>query len=544
MYGIKNADLKPRIRISLALILLASLAIEGVSAASTATTDTSTDAAATNMVVDFTSTSLDASVMPGDSSVLNLVIKNTGGRSAENVQVWITSTSTVRADKRFYVGRMDAGESKAIPVIISVPEDAKTGLSAMQVRINFDGYKSDGTVNNNQLTTWEIPLTIIGNPVFQLAARKTTYSRDTLDELALEVTSKDRIKDAAATISSNCFSVIGPSNKYVGDIGANQAFNLAYQIKPTASGACPASVRISYTDESGTKTSENQTLGLMVEDAGVDIKVAKVSYTPTGPGQRTDLTILLRNVGGADAAKVTAHLNISSPFAPVETSEVYLPQVKAGEEVEIGYKLAVGWDATTQVYSIPLTISYQVGGTSYSVGKDIGVDVAGNVVLEVMDVQSSNSNIRIDVANIGTRAAEGVKATLIVPNTVSSQGQGQGRNFTGGRRSGGDNLSQVAGQGGDVQRLISYKSDIKSTKQTTFTFPTSATGSATLLLEYSGLNNERVTQTERITLPTSGGTTGSRYSSSSSNSTYYYLLAAAAVIIAYLAYRRYKQKKK
>ncbi|MFH1126007.1 MAG: hypothetical protein V1703_02675, partial [Candidatus Altiarchaeota archaeon] len=91
-----------------------------VSAQTVSTDSESSTASPTNVVVDFDATSLDTNVMPGDSGILNLVLKNTGGQLADNVYVSLPSNAVVHIDKRFYVGRMDPGESKTMPVVIRV----------------------------------------------------------------------------------------------------------------------------------------------------------------------------------------------------------------------------------------------------------------------------------------------------------------------------------------------------------------------------------------------------------------------------------------
>jgi hypothetical protein len=493
---------------------------------------TSSDATATNMVVDFTTTSVDASIRPGESGIINLVIKNSGGQKAENIQVWLQSSASVSADKRFYVGTMSAGESKTIPVIYLIPATAKTGLTAIQVKINFDGYKSDGTIDNNQLTTWEIPLSVLGNPQFQIIAGKTTYYRDTLDVLDLEIVAKDGVKDVETALSSGCISIIGSPGKYVGAIGSDQPSELTYSIKPTKSGTCPVSLYISYTDDSGNQVSSNQTVGLNVEDAGVDFKIVKVSYTPTAPGQQSNMTILLRNVGDADADKVTAQLAMADPFIPVDTTEFYMPKVSAGQEFEAKYGFMVSWTADTVPESLPLEISYKVGGTSYNVTKDIGVDITGKVVLKVINVESGSGSVRIDLANIGSRTAEGIQATLVTQESAVSQ-----QNTPGSRPA--SNATQTS------KRQLSYKSDIKASKQSTFTYETSATGPATLEIEYTGINNERITQIVNLTLGTTQAQAGNIGTGATGAGTGYttYLIAAAVLIIAFVAYRRLRRKK-
>ncbi len=534
--------------LALTLLLMAGL---GASAATTS----ATDLPATKKVVDFTSTSLDSSVKPGDTSVLNLVVENTGGQSADNVQVWLRTTSIVRTDKTFYIGRMDAGVSKTMPVIFTVDPDAKSGLSSIQVQINFDGYKSDGAKDNNQYTSWEIPINVLGNPLFELTPANTNYFKNTLDELTLVGVSKDRVKDVESTLTSSCLTIIGSSRKYVGDVASDKPFTLSYSIKPSSAGACMAYVGLTYADNSGTKATDNISFGINIDDVGVDFKVYNVSYSPTGPGEQTRLRVVLKNVGKSDAEDVTLNLNLTSPFAPADSTEKYFPLIKAGGETEAEFGIAVSWSADTTVYSIPLTIMYDVGGTSYAVEKDLGVDVSGRVVLEVMQVTSSGGNVRIDVANIGTRTADGVKATLIINPTSAGQQNNTGGGFAqGGRNRTGSNYTVGSGRTGsgnltsgsdNTQRIISYKSDIKATKQTTFTFATSATGPAVLEIEYTGQNNQRVLQTERVTLGggSASGTSG-RTSSSSTTGWTTYALWALVLAAAYLAYRRYRGRKK
>jgi len=523
------------------------------------TGSTTSSGAATNIVVDFDSTSFDSSLRAGDSGVMNLVVKNTGGYRAENVQISLPSTALVYLDKTFYAGMMDSGESRTFPVIVRVDSNARSGLSAIQVKITYNGFNSDGTVMNNKIVTWEIPFRIYGNPLFQITPSKTTYFKDNLDELELEGRSMDSVKDLEATLSSSCTMVIGSSRKYVGDINLNQTFKLIYPIKPSSSGACVTSLRLSYTDVSGNRAQDNISIGLNVEEAGVNFKVVNISYNPTGPGETTTVKISLKNVGNANADDTTLSLSLTSPFAPVDSNEKYIGVVEGGQTIDVEFNIAISWDATIQTYSIPLNITYKVGGTTYSVNKDIGVDVSGKIILQVISVSSSGSSVRIDVANIGTRTADGVKATLIIGGgnglnastgvrSPSVRGAEVQNNFSEGRltgnRSGYGNFSVD----GSSQYFVSYKSDIKPSKQTTFTFTTTAKGSAILTLEYTGQNNERITQTERITL--SGGSSSSNIAGSARVSsgggftiTTLVLYGLAIIIVTFVGYKLYKRRK-
>jgi hypothetical protein len=515
-----------------------------------AASTTSTETAPTNMVVNFDSTSFDSSLSPGDSGILNLVIKNSGGRRADNVEVYIPSTAAVSVDKRFYVGSIAAGESKTIPVTVRVSDSAKTGLTAVNVKLTYNGFDSSGNSDNNKVTAWDIPLRVYGKPSFQMTPEKTTYFKDTVDDLKLDGRLVASVKDLEATLTSDCVTVIGSSRQNLGDLSRDQTFELDYQIKPTKTGACTVSLRMEYTDESGASAKDNISLGLNIEDAGVDFKVANVSYKPTGPGEAVTVSVGLTNVGKADAIDTTVALTLDSPFVPVDTSEKYVGAVSGGESVATEFNIAVGWDAETKTYSIPLKITYKVGGTTYNVTKNIGLEVSGKVILEVINVQSSRGSIRVDVANIGTRTADGVKATLIVSAQSRNQSMGRARNQTYGfdrnqTPSEGMRPQNVSVASGEDVQLVSYKSDIKPSKQTTFTFTTQATGPATLMLEYTGLNNERVTQTERIMLSASAVTGGLTTRSNTGTSTTTYLIYGVVILAAaVIVHRFYKRRKK
>lgn len=476
---------------------------------------------ATNVVVDFDATSFDSSLSPGDSGIMNLVITNAGYYSASNVEVTIPSSGAISSDKKFFIGEMAASSIKNLPVVVRVKPTASTGLSAVNVKIDFDGYKNDGSTNNNLQTTWDVPLRIYGKPLFQLKPLKTTYFKDTLDTLTFEGTLRSSVKDLEATMNSDCVTVIGSSKQYLGTKSSTDKISIVYTVKPNNDGACMASIALSYTDESGNSASNNLTFGLNVEGAGVDFKIASVKYGEVNPGQRFDIKLDLTNVGGASAEDVTLTLDLNQPFVPVDTDEKYIGSVSAEQAVSATFSLSVGWDAEIKVYSIPLIITYKVGGTSYQANKTIGIDVSGNVLLEVINVEQRSGQVRVEVANLGTRTAEGVKGILKTsqrtPTINSTRTQPQ--------------------TSSSVQELVDYKSDIKSTKQTTFTFDTSESGKMDFILEYSGPNNERISQTEAITVGVATATARtSRLGTTTETSTTTYLIyAVVLVILAYVA---------
>ncbi len=557
--------------IFLCITSLASLAW-AATAASTGTTtpsqsNTATNSQATNMIVDLSQTSLDSNLGRGDSGVLTVTIKNTGGMSAENVQVYLPGTSAVHTDSKQFIGHMDSGESKSIQSVVRIDNSAPTGLVIIPAQISFDGFFADGDSQNNQIVNWQIPIRVYSNPTFQITPSKTTYYKDTADKLVLDGTVKEGVKDLQAKLSSTCITVIGSAQQNIGDVGDNADFKLTYDVKPTTSGACTSTLTLTYTDQSGTKSSLDTSFGVNVEDAGVDFKLVDISYNPTGPGSTVNVSLTLDNVGGANADDTTVALGASDPFAPMDTLEKYIGTVEAGKEVNVMFPLSISFGAATQTYTMPVTITYHVGGMIYTTQKTIGINVAGTVILSVINVDASTGTPRIDVANLGSRDASSVKATLIIPNAASNSTTGFGAGRQGGNRTSGGATGGASGaqggqgfngsrQGGfnagtdaaNSQSYVVYKSAITAGKDSTFAFTgASGSGVATLVLEYSGENNQRLTQREMVTLGGRTGTSTNGRTGTTSRGTDYTtmgLYAAGALIVLFVGYKLYKRRKK
>ncbi len=546
--------------IILCVASLATAATAATSSTTSASSSSQTNTQPTSMAVDFTQTVVDTQLSPGDSGVLNLIIKNVGGMPAESVDVYLPTVGAVHIDKKQYIGHMDAGESTMIPAIIRIDDSATAGLNIIQVQITYDGFDPDGDRTNGEVANWNIPIRVYANPAFQISPETTTYYKDNIADLVLDGTVKDGVKGLEVKMTSNCVTVIGSSQAYVGDVPDHGSFKVTYSIKPTAVGACTSSLALTYTDQAGGRTTGNSSFGLNVQDGGVDYKLTDISYNPTGPGQTVNVSITLENIGGSDAQDTTVTLEAGDPFAPMDTLEKYIGTVGGGKKATVIFPLSIGFGAATQTYTMPLNISYKIGGTTYSTEKTIGIDVSGSVILSIISVDTSTGTARIDVANLGTRDASAVKATLIIPNAAGNftgqqggarQGtqngsatgaplDGQTRNFS---RQGGFNATTDAG---NSQNYVVYKSDIKAGKDSTFAFSASGSGQATLLIEYSGENNQRITQRETITLGSRSSTINGRTGTASRGTDYTQMALYAVVALAaiYIIYRLYKRRKK
>jgi len=502
----------------------------------------------TSMSVDFDETTTDLSLGQGESGVLTLVVTNTGGQSAENVRVTAYATGGVLISKEFQLGTVVAGESKTLPISVSATGERVAGIINMRVTIYYDGYDSDGDEDDDQYSNWEVPIRINTDPGFQITPSKTTYYEGALEELDLDVMAESKVNDLRAELSSDCLVVIGSSSFYVGDMMADSKSKITYMIKPTDSGACQTTLELSYKDRFGTSSTTEIPIGLSVGDSGVNFQIVSVGGDALSPGDTAKIKVALKNIGSVTAEKTTMSLNLEDPFVPMDGIEYYADSVNPGDTVEAEFSAYISWDAEATTYSLPLNIEYTLGGTSYSQEKSIGLDVSGEVILEIISVESSGSSIAVKVANIGTRDAESVKATLTTGGGASrAAGTGMAGSSSGSMPTATGGTPQATANAGS-QSVMEYKSSIKATKESTFTFSVSSAGSATLTLEYTGVNNERVTQVEELVFSSSSGTAsaGGFAGRSRSNGSLIESIGypIALLVLAYLGYRYYKRRKK
>ena len=499
----------------------------------------------TSMTVDFDETDTEMNLAPGESGVMNLVIENTGGQSAENVEVRVRSGGKIALLKEFDLGTVVSGESKTIAVLMRAVNTAQPGLATVQVYINYGGYDSSGDYDKDETSYWEIPIIISEDPMFQITPEETTYFEGAIGKLSLKGRTMSEVNKLEATLSSSCLIVIGSSKKYVGNLDSDEDFAIDYDIKPSSSGACQTSLILNYKDAFGNNVSESVPIGLNIEGEGVDFKVIGVEYGVAGPGDTLAIKVTLKNEGKVTSEDTTLSLTLEDPFVPVNGIEEYAGDIDSGNTTQVEFKTYVSWDAETTTYSIPLNIDYKIGGTTYTEEKDIGVDITGRVTLEIISVEAQSGSVRVQVANIGTRTADSVLATLSPSRTGGMQNRSRGSWAGSGEI---PDFSEGMPQQSGME-AVEYKSSIKATKESTFTFDTSYTGQATITFEYNGVNNERVTQKKEITIGSGTTSMASMQTAMRArrgrgiNLFDTLVQVAIVVIVLYAGYRYYKKKK-
>ena len=462
----------------------------------------------TSLVLNYDLTKVDKDLKPGDSGTLIAVIQNTGGLPAKDVKVSILYSSGVSASDTWHLGTINPGQSVTVTTRVNAPANLKSGTYLLTLNIEYKAemYNSRSKLEiNDEESTWKIPIQVYSDANFQIQLGKTEFYKDISSNLVITGIAKGEVRNLNAELKGDCLTIIGSGKEYVGNLGANQNFILNYTIKPNTAGTCSIDISLNYLDNSGKSASETTQIGLSIMEPDVDLKIMDVDFGTASPGDVIELKIKIKNVGVVSAKSVTASLNLDSPFVPVQTSELYIEDLKNGLEKEIQFSISINPDAEIKAYKIPLEIKYKIGGVEYIDNKNIGIAVSGTVNLEIITVEIVRDKLRIEVANTGTRTANAVKASLIL-----------------------DNLTK-----------ISYKDKLSQNKQTTFNFDIPKANQGKLILEYTGANNKRVTISEEITVP-SNKLSQNNSDTGGSGSTLW-VVAVIVIILAVVIYKFRKQ---
>ena len=450
---------------------------------------------------------------PGDVGTAIIVIQNNGGHEAREVKAWIPETGQVSGGGTWNLGTMSPGQSVTLKTTLRVDENAYMGAHTITLFLDYKSYWRDDDNrldSKNEKTNWVIPIDVIALPNFQIEAEKIKFYEDTLSDLILTGRIEDGVRDLSATVSSECVTILNSAKQYIGDIDPDQEFNLEYQILPESAGTCNVDVSFNFIYKSGSTADETIKIGLIIQESDVDFKIIDVNYPQTSPGDTIEFDIEIKNIGSVDAEDVAFSLDLEEPFIPVQTTEKYVGLFKSDETKSVGFSISIAPDAETKAYKIPLIINYRTGGTIQNTTKEIGVDVTGKVQLEVIDTEISRGKLRIEVANIGSRDANAVRATL----------------------------RSITSNGTTAKEEVAYKDYIKPNKQTTFSFDVPGK-EAELVLEYTGLNNKRIEVVEAINIPK--GTTSQEEESTEGGGFPWWIVPIIIIIIAAVIYKYRKE---
>jgi hypothetical protein len=189
----------------------------------------------------------------------------------------------------------------------------------------------------------------------------------------------------------------------------------------------------------------NSTLGI-VEPMSVNKETLKFKNTGTGTVQNAVAEIDLTGTGGSSKSSFSI-LGAGTQFS--------LGNLKAGDEAEITFDLAVDITATPGVYNLPLKIT---GLGNYSSNNYVGLVVAGTTNFEI-SYQETLGSFSLNVLNIGVNPANSVTVSLPRQKNFSTTGSSSavlGNLNSGDYTSAIFQIAKIAGAGNSLEVDIQY----------------------------------------------------------------------------------------
>lgn len=134
------------------------------------------------------------------------------------------------------------------------------------------------------------------------------------------------------------------------------------------------------------------------------------------PGNTARLEVEVKNVGTGGAHYMEAILNSSSAYiVPVLAGgSYYVGDLDPGSSKKALFDISIDNDAEYGTYPATLILAYMDDtNTPQTTTFGIGIPIRGNPIVEVLSAKVDNSDLKVDIENIGTGNAKALKISLL-----------------------------------------------------------------------------------------------------------------------------------
>jgi len=321
-----------------------------------------------NVMVDYSLSTYDTTLEPGDMGTLTLVLKNTGSQRAENVEVIIPDVPMIKISKKFFIGTISAQSTASISVTYLISQNADVGIYTLPVQIQYDGYDSDLKKVNDIRANYDFPMKIYGNPKL------------TIEGLGF------------------------------GEIDIGQAFDMTATVKNQGSQAYKVVAGLG-----GAEQAPQSDQAAFTQNAAVPSSLTPyVQMIQSNPAVMSGLSSI-----AAQATKATAS---EKAITVLDTDKKYVGDIPQGASVPVSFRVYVSDRAVSGAYTLPLALEYENKGRDKMSEKfNIGVYVSGrpeisftNVKTDPQEIHQDEKDVevKVTVENIGTKEVSNFKMTL------------------------------------------------------------------------------------------------------------------------------------
>ncbi|MEM5872127.1 MAG: CARDB domain-containing protein, partial [Candidatus Aenigmatarchaeota archaeon] len=147
------------------------------------------------------------------------------------------------------------------------------------------------------------------------------------------------------------------------------------------------------------------------------------------PGDIVNITTLIKNVGGGAASFLEVKLisNTSYVLPVFSGGSYFVGTINPNEEKEAKFYVNIDKTAEYRTYPTALLVTYKdESGNLYTDSFYLGIPVKGKPVIEILNTKVENSDLKVDIENIGTANAKALKITLmqngkLIDSTIANE---------------------------------------------------------------------------------------------------------------------------
>jgi len=334
---------------------------------------------------------------PGESSYLNLTLKNLGTDYATRFKAYLDPQATTpfypSGPQKVYVQRKVEGggeseyfgaiiQDKEVTISIPIKVSRNAGFGSYLVPLKLEYFNPQG---KKEETTLSFGMEVAGEAEFALGGVNTSPSRLYPDqEFALAVNLENTGTGKARDLRLNLElpqGITGETSEQLGTLARDSRAVAGFNLKTTGRvepGSHTAVLHFSYREEGGEPGEASFPLEIFVFQRGeITLELAGLDTSPRllHPGESFTLSLQIQNIGEQDAKAV--RVEISPQRALVGETTSYLGNLKQDDTSTAIYDLEVEGQAEKGKVEVPLTIFYKdEKGESGRIGKEASLSIS------------------------------------------------------------------------------------------------------------------------------------------------------------------------
>ncbi|VVB87254.1 Uncharacterised protein [uncultured archaeon] len=292
-----------------------------------------------------------------------------------------------------------------------------------------------------------------------------------MEDVSVKLVPKDNASANAVNILNDVYS-LGTIN----DWGDQRTAKFRINVNPDAvEGDYYFNVYITYKGQQTSGSTQATPVTTELKDQILTIKgkplivLLNSTLGTVAPMSINRVTLQFKNTGTGTVQNAVAEINLATDSNPAFSilgggTQFSLGNLKAGNEADITFDMAVDIAAHPGVYNLPIKIT---GENNYSSSNYVGLVVAGTTDFEI-SYQETLGSFSLNVANVGVNPASAVTVSIPTQKNFSSTGSSSsvlGNLNSGDYTSAIFQITKNAGAGNNLELEIQY-TDTSGTRHT------------------------------------------------------------------------------